>query len=91
MIEQKHIDALGSRLRVILNDELELGNVVCETHIGGFSESYEGHIFVFLKYPFICSVRYDAEGVTYREINDPHYWKAEYDDEENHQTLACRF
>jgi len=30
-------------------------------------------------------------GITYTEVNDVHYWKAEYTDEKNHQPLACKF
>ena len=28
---------------------------------------------------------------TYVEINDTHYWKVEYSDDNNNQTLTCKF
>lgn len=88
MIDQKHIDRLSPRLKSILDAEMECGNTVEETYQGWASEE---HIFVRLKYPFKTDIRRDIQGVTYREIDDRHYWKAEYDDEEDHQTLACSF
>lgn len=91
MIDQKHIDALSPQLKAILKEELDSGNAVAETCCGGFTECSEDHVFVFLKYPFRSAVVRDMEGIIYREINDPHYGKAEYEDEKNHRTLACGF
>ncbi|MCH5349213.1 MAG: hypothetical protein J1E40_07810 [Oscillospiraceae bacterium] len=91
MINQQHIEALSPQLKLILNDELKSGNIIRETYQGGFSNAPEDHIFVFLEHPFKSAIRENISGIVYREINDPHYWKAEYDDEENHQTLACSY
>lgn len=91
MINEKHIKALSPKLSEILEAELKAGNKVYETSIGGFIGSNENHLFVWLRYPFKTEIRNDLEGIVYRLIDDPHYWKAEYDDETNHQTLACNF
>ena len=40
--------------------------------------------FIFLKYPFKAKIQNNLKGITYSEINDIHYWKAEYTDENNH-------
>lgn len=91
MIDIKHIDALSPQLKLILEDEISRGNIVCETYQGPFSKDASLQLFVFLKYPFRSPIRRDVFGIVYREINDPHYWKAEYEDEANHQTLACNY
>jgi hypothetical protein len=46
---------------------------------------------IFLKHPFKTKIQNNLNGIIYSEINDRHYWKAEYTDEKNHQTLACIF
>ena len=89
MIDKTLINELSSEMKQILNAEIEAGNEIIETSHGGFSETSDDHIFVFLKYPF--KSQYDISGICYREINDPHYWKAEYDDDINHQTIACNY
>ena len=89
MIDKTLINELSSEMKQILNAEIEAGNEIIETSLGGFSETSNNHIFVFLRYPF--KGQYDISGICYREINDPHYWKAEYDDDINHQTIACNY
>ena len=89
MIDKTLINELSSEMKQILNAEIEAGNEIIETSLGGFSETSNNHIFVFLRYPF--KGQYDISGICYREINDPHYWKAEYDDDINHQTIARNY
>ena len=89
MIDKTLINELSGEMKQILNAEIKAGNEIIETSLGGFSETSNNHIFVFLRYPF--KGQYDISGICYREINDPHYWKAEYDDDINHQTIACNY
>ena len=46
---------------------------------------------IFLDKPFKTPIQKDLENVEYRDINDPHYWKAEYFYKENRQFLCCKF
>ena len=91
MINKKYIISLSKPLQDILQSELKAGNKIVETAMGGFSNVSDKHIFVFLKKPFLSPIRRDAKNIKYVEINDYHYWKAEYDDLENNQTIACLF
>ena len=86
MITQSHIDQFSSVLREILNNELALGNEITET-AQGWPQSES--IIIFLAQPF--KAEYALENTEYREINDPHYWKAEYEDKLTKHLLACRF
>lgn len=89
MIDHILIERLSDGMKKILQLELEAGNEIKETYQGGFSEVTVDRVFIFLKYPF--KDQYDVPGICYREINDPHYWKAEYDDDIHHQTIACNY
>ena len=80
--------AAGDRMKKILQDELDAGNEINETYQGW---KYEDSIMVFLKYSFKAPVKTDLPGISYLELNDPHYWKAEYYEEDSHQTIACDF
>lgn len=91
MVDKSIIEKLSMNLRIILQAEIAEGNEVCETSSGGFFNCSDNHLFVWLKYPFKSPIRNDLAGIVYRNIDDRHYWKAEYDDAENHQTLACKF
>jgi len=86
MTTQEHIDNFSSILTKILNQELEFGNEIVETSKGWPEENT---IIVFLKKPFIKE--YNLENTEYRNINDPHYWKAEYFDLSTKHVLVCRF
>lgn len=91
MINKEHIDSLSGPLQDILQAELQAGNKIVETAKGGFTEESDEHIFIFLGKPFLTPVREDTDDIKYMEINDYHYWKAEYDDFKNNQTIACNF
>ena len=86
MITQSHIDQFSSALTEILSNEIELGNEIAET-ARGWPQSES--IIVFLAQPFKAECA--PENTEYREINDPHYWKAEYEDKLTKHLLACRF
>jgi hypothetical protein len=44
-------------------------------------------VLVLFRYPFRTKPAAVPEGLTYREVNDPHWWKEEYVHDE---TLALR-
>ena len=71
-------------LQAILKSELARGNRIAE--VGDWPPGCD--LLVILSRPF--ARRYmPAPGVTYRDIDDPHYWKAEYSYER--ECLACQF
>lgn len=74
----------------ILNAEISAGNSVAETWSGDFSLA-ENITFVALTKPFITPIRRDLPNIKFNHLNDPHYWKAEYYDEQNGLLLVCRF
>ncbi|RFM26446.1 hypothetical protein [Deminuibacter soli] len=86
MITQEHIDNFSPALKQIMEGELKLGNIIAETAKGW--PAYNT-IIVFLQKPFIA--HYETDNVVYRDVNDRHYWKAEYTDKQTQHILACFF
>ena len=86
MKTQEHIDNFSLTLTKILNHEIELGNEIVETSKGWPSKKT---IIIILKKPFIGE--YQLENTVFRNIDDPHYWKAEYVDNSTNHVLACKF
>jgi hypothetical protein len=78
------IDALCLELRGILAAELAAGNTVVETWEGW------GHV-IMLGHPFRCAHSTEGTRVAYRDVDDPHHWKAEYFVADLKQAVACRF
>lgn len=48
-------------------------------------------IGIMVEKPFTVDVDGCNLGVQYRVVNDPHYWRAEYVDNEKNHYLVCRF
>lgn len=72
-------------LNALLRAELTAGNVVAE--VTSWPPKCER--LIILTYRFLeCPVGND---LLYREINDPHYWLAEFEAENGREVLACRF
>jgi hypothetical protein len=86
LINKLHLEAFSETLKQLLAEELSAGNQVTETSSGWPKEQA---IMVFLKTPF--HKKYKADNVRYNELNDRHYWKAEYVDETTGHVLACGF
>ncbi len=86
MIIQKHIDEFSDTLKIILSSEIKYGNEIVETSKGWPDND---SIIIFLKKPFLKT--YQAKNVEYRDVNDRHYWKAEYMDKSVNHILACKF
>jgi hypothetical protein len=77
---------MAASLQAILDAELVAGNVVAE--VSDWPPKCE--LFVLLRRPF--ARRYAADGgLQFAEVNDSHYWKAEYRFDGGVQVLACGF
>ena len=85
-VDQKLLDRLSPRLKAIVAEEVAAGNRVSETSQGW---PYPETVFVGMAKPF--TKKYDVSGLAYTELNDRHYWKAEYLDEATKHLLVCRF
>lgn len=82
--DSERIARLCPHLRKIVDVELSRGNAV--------SESWDNWGFVvLLSLPFRETHDLDSGKLSYREVNDPHYWKSEYTCEEHQQSVACGF
>lgn len=86
-IKQEHIDRFCGAIKDILNEELASGNSIVETYEGWPA----GTTLISLKKPFKRPAKKNLDGIKFRNINDPHYWKAEYFDVINHLLLTCGF
>ena len=89
IIKNNNLYKLNNELEKILYSELKAGNGIREISVGGFGD--EKHLYIFLNKPFIEKIIKYTKNTKYIEINDPHYWKAEYTDIKNKQTIACSF
>lgn len=87
MINQEHIDSIKGPLKAILEEELNRGNVIRET----WDHWPQGVISISLEYEFITPINKNISGVEYLDIDDRHYWKAQYFDEKNKVLLVCGF
>ena len=87
---QEHINELSIPLKEILNKELNCGNRVIETSKSEWSNG-KNILMIFLANPFAVKYDFDPDVLEYNELNDPHYWKAEYYDSRNNCVLACNY
>ena len=80
---------LPPELRAVLAAELAAGNEIAD-HGPGLAGP--GTHLVVLRYPFRASSGQRVPtGLLYHEINDPHWWKAEFVHMQTKDCLACRF
>ena len=77
---------ISQSIKAILNSEIAQGNRVVESSKGWPEKE---STLIILEKPF--HEKYGIDNLEYRDINDPHYWKEEYNDKNNMQTIACRF
>lgn len=77
---------MAAPLQAILEAELEAGNEVEEVS----SWLPKCSLLVILRRPF-REAHPQSFDVQFVEVNDPHYWKAEYRYRGGSQVLACRF
>ena len=82
------IERLCPAIRALLDAELLAGNSVVECSMGLHGK---GSVLALLAQPFRVRPATLPEGVEYREVNDPHWWKAEYFHTATKHCIACRF
>jgi hypothetical protein len=80
-------EIISPRLRSILDEEIARGNQIVETFRGWPNPK---SLILCLEKEFLSPVA-KTEGIEYRKVDDPHYWKAEYHDPAEDHTLACKF
>ena len=88
MIDQMLLAQFDENLSVILTRELNAGNKIAEVWSGW---PHRESIFVILETPFKNVHQSLPRDIDFKDINDPHYWKAEYYHRVTHHCLACRF
>ena len=79
---------LCPELQALLDAELAAGNRVADR---GPSPHHPQGVLVLLAADFKNRPRVRPAGVDYVEINDPHWWKAEYVHRPSGHVLAARF
>ena len=92
MVDQNVVERFVGTLKTILELELKAGNTIVETYESkdsGFP--MPNATMIFLEKSFKTSIQKNLKGIEFRDVNDPHYWKAEYFDKENVQFLCCGF
>ena len=87
MVNPSHLEQLCQPLRALLDAELAAGNRVVETSTGWPKPA---SVFVMLEKPFKARPPALPGGVIYNDVNDPHWWKADYFHEATGHGLACR-
>ncbi len=75
-------------LKALLQLELAAGNRIVDSG-SGWPEKES--VLLLLERPFLARPAALPAGVVYREVNDPHWWLAEYGSERPVQILGCRF
>jgi hypothetical protein len=88
MVLEEDIAGIDPALRPILEKEMARGNVVFETWRGWPKPET---VCVAFTRPFAEPSLPLPRHVVFREVNDPHYWKAEYWHEPSHHMLVCHF
>lgn len=89
MLEIKAITSLNGPLNAVLIAELTAGNTISTSWRGGWPN--ENVTAIVLAQPFLTPIRHNLPEVTFHNINDPHYWKAEYYDSRHNEMLICNF
>lgn len=88
-IDDKILYSFSGELAQILGEELNAGNRVSETYKADWLS--QDCTVIFLEKPFITPIKKTLKNIVFRNINDPHYWKAEYYDKTTNQYLCCGF
>ena len=87
MINEYHINCFRGILKEIFKNELFSGNIIQKTWENW---SYENVVAVCLSKIFITSINESTKDIIFSNINDNHYWKAQYYDKVNNLLLVCR-
>lgn len=86
--EESATERLSPEMRGFLNAELAAGNAVEEYRSGLYGPDA---VLVLLAKAFRTQPPSLPPGAEYREVNDPHWWKAEYFWPATKHCIACRF
>lgn len=86
-VNKEELEKISSKLKLILKQEIQAGNEVFETWRGWPYDS----IVISLRYPFKVRVENLPENIIFKELNDIHSWKAEYQDLDTKDLLICKF
>ena len=89
VINEKIVAKFHGELEKVINAELIAGNIIVETWSGNWP--YDNVDVVSLQFPFRTPIKNDIVNIDFHDINDPHFWKAEYYDHENNLLLICKF
>jgi hypothetical protein len=87
MVNPEHLAALCPELRTFLNAELAVGNRVVETSMGWPKPQ---SVFIMLAEPFKAKPAAIPGNIIFNDVNDSHWWKADYYHEASGHVLACR-
>ncbi len=87
-VDPRHVAELCPELRTLLEAELAAGNRISDTHKGSPTPDA---IYVALAMPFKLAPEVLPRGVVFREVNDPHWWKAQYEHVPTRHLLVCHF
>jgi hypothetical protein len=82
------LESLHPGLREVLDRELHAGNEIREI-ASGWPKPMS--VLVLLQHTFRTADAPPPTGISYSEVNDPHYWLAEFRHEESGQIVACPF
>ena len=88
-IDSSIIRSFTGKMKKILDRELKAGNRISETYQGDWP--YKNCKIIFLEKPFVTQILRDMQGIKFCDIDDPHYWKAQYFDARHNLLLCCRF
>jgi hypothetical protein len=80
------VPELCAELQPILAAELSAGNKIAYSH----TQVGDDAVVIMLKKPFKSSHAAPA-GVEFSEVNDPHWWLADYRCAAHRHRLACQF
>jgi hypothetical protein len=86
LLDPKILAKLCADLSPILKAEIAKRNRVTEA-----SRGYPGAVNVWLSSPFRTKPAKLPAHVVHRDVNDPHYWLAEYSCTKHNHFLACGF
>lgn len=75
----------NSAMNILLEAELAAGNRIAE--VSAWLPKCKK--FILLEHRF--SRNYDEPSLQFNEVNDPHYWLAEYEASGGEEVLACKF
>lgn len=84
-VDPDHLARFDSKLKRLLDAEIAAGNSIVETG-SGWPKPHS--VIVRLRNPFTVAHELKPADVEYRLINDPHWWKDEFDSNDHLLTVG---